>query len=86
MHPTEQSNQIDQPDFTPQELGKLKKLHPDTIIRLYRDEPDVIRLGHGPGRQRDKETGEIKPLKQYYTLRIPRRVAERVFKRLAVKR
>jgi hypothetical protein len=65
---------FDEPDFTPQELGKLKKLHPSKIIRMFRDEPGVIRIGY-PNRFNRKP---------HYTLRIPRAVAERVFARLTV--
>jgi hypothetical protein len=58
---------FDEPDFTPQELAKLKKFHVSKIIRLFRDEPGVLRIG-----------------KTHFTLRIPRRVAERVFASLTV--
>jgi len=67
---------LDVPDFTPQELAQLKKVHPSKIIRMFMDVEGVIRIGHGSGRGR----------RQYYTLRIPRHVAEREFEKLRVKR
>jgi hypothetical protein len=57
----------------------------DKVIKLFVDEEDVIRIGHKPGRRRlDKETGELKAVRQYFTLRIPRFVVDRVFRRLSV--
>jgi hypothetical protein len=86
MNQTEPANLTDEIHFTPQELGKIIKLHPDTVIKIFRDEPGVVRVGHGPGRlRRDKETGMMKPVRQYFSLRIPRYVARRVFERLSVK-
>lgn len=60
--------------FTPEELAELVKLHPATIRKLFLDEDGVIRLGHGSNRRK----------RQYFTLRIPAHVAERVFGRLTV--
>jgi hypothetical protein len=65
---------FDEPDFTPQELAKLKKLHVSKIIRMFRAQPGVIRIGY-PNRFNRKP---------HYTLRIPRRVAERVFASITV--
>jgi hypothetical protein len=76
MHPTQPLNVLDEESYTPQELAKRHKLHPDTIIRMFLNEPDVIRLGHGSDSRR----------RRYYTLRIPKHVAERVFNRLRVKK
>ncbi len=59
---------LDQPDFTPQDLAKLKELHVSTVIRMFRNQPGVLRLaGADPKRKR------------HYTLRIPAHVAEKVF-------
>jgi hypothetical protein len=58
--------------YTPEEIGKLIKLHPGTVRRLFIDEEGVLRLGHGPTRRK----------RQYYTLRIPARVLDRVLLRL----
>jgi hypothetical protein len=86
MNQTEPANLTDEIHFTPQELGKVIKLHPDTVIKIFRDEPGVVRVGHGPGRlRRDKETGRLKPVRQYFSLRIPKRVADIVLRRLSVK-
>jgi hypothetical protein len=68
-------NQPEEPDLTPGEIAAAKKIHVQTVIRLFIDEPGVIRLGHGPRHGK----------RQYYTLRIPKHVAERVFNRLRVK-
>lgn len=53
------------------QLAALWRLSPDTIQRLFEDEPDVITLGDRNPRGRRKRV----------TLRIPRAVAERVQKR-----
>jgi len=60
--------------YTPDELAAAKKLHPSTVRKLFIDEPGVIRLGHHAGRKR----------RQYFTLRIPASVAQRVFQRMTV--
>jgi len=60
--------------FTSEELAKLWKLHPATIRKVFVDEPGVIRFGHSGHRGK----------RQYFTLRIPASVAERVFGRLTV--
>jgi hypothetical protein len=68
------SNAVDEPVYLPSELARIKKLHPSTIRKLFQDEPGVQRLGHAAkGRRR-----------QYYSLRIPLSVADRVFKRMTV--
>jgi hypothetical protein len=67
-------NILDEPVYTPAEVGKLTKFHPAKIREIFVDEPGVIRLGHPAiGRRR-----------QYYTLRIPQSVMERVFGRMTV--
>jgi hypothetical protein len=60
--------------FTAEELAERTKLHPSTIRKLFIDEPGVIRLGRTGFRQR----------RQYFTLRIPVSVANRVFARMTV--
>ena len=60
--------------FTPDELAKLLKLHPSTIRRLFLDEPGVVRYGHAGLRGR----------KQYFSLRIPASVVQRVVGRMKV--
>jgi hypothetical protein len=65
---------INEPVYTAEELAQSRKLHPTTIRKMFVDEPGVIRLGHGGRRGR----------RQYYTLRIPHSVAERVFRRMTV--
>jgi hypothetical protein len=61
--------------YTPEELGKLVKLHPATIRKTFVDEPGVIRLGHAGDRKK----------RQYFTLRIPASVVERVLGRMTVR-
>jgi hypothetical protein len=64
---------LDEPDFTPQDLAKLKKLHVSRIIRMFRSEPGVLRIsGSDPTRKR------------HFTLRIPAHVARKVFSDLTV--
>jgi len=59
--------------YTPSELAKVLRVHPCTIRRRFLDEPGVLRLG-SPG-----HAGR----KQRLVLRIPRSVAERVYRQLA---
>lgn len=70
----ENSEPRDEPHFTPEELATSRKVHPNTIRKIFVDEPGVLRLGHPASRKR----------RQYFTLRIPASVAERVFKRMTV--
>jgi hypothetical protein len=74
MHETQRPKLTDEIVFTAEELAGAKKLHPTTIRRLFLDEPGVMRLGREGGRGR----------RQYFTLRIPRSVADRVFRRMTV--
>jgi hypothetical protein len=67
-------NTADEVVYTAEELAQAKKLHPSTVRKLFLDEPGVIRFGRGHRRGR----------RQYYTLRIPHSVAERVFDRMTV--
>jgi hypothetical protein len=61
--------------FTSDELAKQMKLHPSTIRKIFSGEPGVLRIGHpgGPGRS------------QYFSLRIPASVVERVLRRMRVR-
>ena len=62
--------------YTPEELAKATKLHVTTIRKRFAEEPGVLRLGHPAiGRRR-----------QYFTLRIPASVVQRVFARMTVGR
>jgi hypothetical protein len=60
--------------FTSDELAKRMKLHPSTVRKIFVDEPGVFRFGHPRGRGRN----------QYFSLRIPANVVERVFGRMQV--
>ena len=60
--------------LTPAEIAKANKFDPETVRRLFRDEPGVIKLGH-------PRKGRKKP---YFTLRIPRQVYDRVMSRMTV--
>ena len=75
MFKAAEANSIDELFYTPEELAKVTKLHIATIRKMFMDEPDVMRLGHAAmGRRR-----------QYFTLRIPARVAARVLSRMTVR-
>jgi hypothetical protein len=58
-------------NFTVSEIATMWRLSPDTVQRLFQDEPDVITLGNKNPRAKQKRV----------TLRIPRAVMERVKKR-----
>jgi hypothetical protein len=57
--------------FTVQELAQLWRVSPDSIRRLFRDEPGVVHFG------RSKRNRRI-----YDPIRIPQTIAERVYRRL----
>jgi hypothetical protein len=59
--------------FTPTELAEAWGLSPDTVRKLFRDEPGVLKIGRAPSRFK----------RSYVTLRIPQEVAERVHRRLS---
>lgn len=61
--------------YRPEELSKLWRYSTKTIIRLFQDEPGVMRLGKGLGRYRRK--------RPYLSLSIPESVAMRVKTRLS---
>ena len=60
-----------QPHYRVRELAALWHLSPTTITKLFRDEPDVLRIGDNHGKR------------QYVTLSIPASVAARVHQRLS---
>jgi hypothetical protein len=59
--------------FTPQELAKAWGVSTETIRQIFRDEQGVLKIGK-PG---------TRAKRGYFTLRIPKEVAERVHRRLA---
>ena len=59
--------------YTPQEVSVLLKLSPDTIRRIFQDEPGVFRIGESFRRGK----------RGYVTLRIPRSVLMRVHERMS---
>jgi hypothetical protein len=65
---------LKEPVFTSEELAELKRVHLTTIIKWFMDEPGVMRIGKGA-------LGEKR---QYFSLRIPASVAQRVFQRMTV--
>lgn len=65
------------------EVAEEYALHPYTVQRLFLDEPGVIRMGR-PQRFVWKN-GRRRKKRQYYSLRIPASVVERVFRRMTVR-
>ena len=63
-----------EPHYTVYELAEIWRVSPDSIRRRFHDEEGVIHLGN-PNRKR----------RIYDPIRIPRSVAERVYRRLATK-
>ena len=64
---------VDEKHFTPSELAKAWGVSIDSIRRLFRDEPGVLKMGEKSPKHK----------RQYLTLRIPHSVAERVHTRLS---
>jgi AraC-like DNA-binding protein len=64
-------NRAFQPHFTVAELAKEWRLSPSTLLRIFKSEPGVLRIGNLKTRKRTK-----------ISLRIPKDVAERVHRRL----
>jgi hypothetical protein len=62
--------------YTPQQLAKNLSLSDTMIRRMFENEPGVIRVG-----QPSRRLGS-KLKRRYYTLRIPKSAAERVYARL----
>lgn len=61
-----------EPHFTPDEIATAWKVSVDVVRRLFENEPDVLVL----------ESRRSFSRRRYRTLRIPRPVAERVYRRL----
>jgi len=62
--------------YCAQEIGEMWQLSPSTIIRLFRDEPGVLKFGILRPRRGHRN---------YTTLRIPESVVQRVHRRLTVR-
>lgn len=74
LHASNASKLLQEEVFTSDELAKRMKFHPSTIRKIFVDEPGVFRLGHPGGSGRS----------QYFSLRIPASVVERVLGRMQV--
>jgi len=55
--------------FTPAEIGEIWRYDTSTIIRMFQDEPGVLKIGKSNRRDGKRD---------YVTLRIPESVARRV--------
>ena len=66
---------VEERHYRVDELAKLWRYSRDTIIRLFKDEPGVMRVGKGEGRYRRK--------RPYLSMSIPESVAVRVKTRLS---
>lgn len=60
--------------YSPAEVGKLWNLSPDTVRRLFENEPGVLLIGN---------TAPRRGKRRYTTLRIPEHVLDRVHRRLS---
>jgi hypothetical protein len=61
--------------YTPREIGSLWKLHPSSIIRMFREEPGVLKIG-----KKSSKRGR----RSHLMLRVPESVLQRVHRRLTV--
>jgi hypothetical protein len=61
--------------YTVKELGALWKLSGSTVIKIFRDEPGVLKIG------RERRRGR----RSHMTLRIPESVVQRVYRRMVVR-
>ena len=61
--------------YSPQELAAIWQVSTDTIRRIFRDEPGVLKIGQVGARRRQRS---------HVTLRIPETVVQRVHRRLTV--
>jgi hypothetical protein len=66
---------LDDEKLTPEEIAREYKQHVSTVRKRFFDEPGVIRIGHPTLRNK----------RQYFTLRIPRSVVNRVYGRMTVR-
>jgi hypothetical protein len=64
---------VSEPHFSPKQLADLWGVSVETIRTIFRNEPGVLKIGKPGTRTR----------RQYFTLRIPQPVAERVHERLS---
>jgi hypothetical protein len=64
---------VDEKHFTPTELAKAWGVSAETVRQIFRDEPDVLRVGSNGSTNTRK----------YVLLRIPESVAVRVHRRLS---
>jgi hypothetical protein len=69
----EKSNLLKDKHYTPDELAELWGVSVDSIRRIFRDEPGVLKMGEKSPKHK----------RQYLTLRIPESVVERVYTRLS---
>jgi hypothetical protein len=68
--PSEPRRVNEEPHFTVKEVAEMLKLSPDSVRRLFRNEPGVLALGNVKRRSK----------RPYVTLRIPQSVLERVYR------
>jgi hypothetical protein len=57
-----------------EEVAKLWNINRDTVRKLFRKEPGVLKIGHAEGRYR----------RSYFVMRIPESVLQRVYRKLRV--
>jgi hypothetical protein len=69
----EQSNLMKETHYTPDDLAGMWGVSVDSIRRIFRDEPGVLKMGEKSPKHK----------RQYLTLRIPESVVERVYTRLS---
>lgn len=65
-----------EPHYAAKELALLWRLSTTSIIRIFRDEPGVLKIGRDQPRRRRRS---------YVMLRIPQSVVERVYRRMLVR-
>lgn len=74
VQPDKPAGRVGEPHYSPAELGKAWGVHAETIRQLFKNEPDVLRLGRQQGERNRRK---------YVSLKIPQSVAERVHRRLS---
>ena len=62
--------------FLPADLAKVWGLSPSKVRRMFEEEPGVLRIGE-PSRRVGRALK-----RSYYSMRIPERVAQKVYSRL----
>lgn len=62
-----------EPHFTPEEVAQFWSLDPNSVRRMFREEPGVLRFGN------EKSTYKKRA---YTTLHIPQSVLDRVYRRM----